>query len=930
MILPLHTGQGQSRPVEVLIGRGRASYDVARLIEDPTSLTIEDTGNQADDTASFELVDHERVVADIGPEAHVRINQAGEERFRGFIRTFEPEPFAISNRVRVEAVGVSSLLDKCIIPPGRAYVRKRVESDRARLGWLLHTFGAEFLRYGSNDFSRIQVLDEKLERQDFSSLTLRQAIEQVLAAASESANYFIDQAGRLVTWDNDNEIDEAAPYEVNTTASPSATEAVPESLRVAWDSSALINWVYVRGKTPAGSGAFSDEDSIRDHGRRQSFVDGPDSDTRRKARRLGRAALNDSKDPLIRCTFTVSDGYVSRAGVTWAPGQYVYITAPGLGWLHHRLRIIRVTTRYLSGTGVRAMDIECGALRRLFGGMDQWGIGNLVPPGYNPMVPTPYAWWDDPGAVIPTPTPVSDVGTYHIDDFARAAGGATPDLGHTLAGAPQGAPWDGDLAWESPLSQIDNIAAPLILGYTTGFANVIYSGGNTTAWLAIPDGSNVPGRHVLTWIACEPAVGLDGFMETAGFRRVGATYGQPVFYRRVDGSEGWTGTGDTRMILFDGVMPQFVASTFLLSGLYDECGPGTFDTSCYGLYSAIDDDASNDPPVVPPISFDGDAAAAFTALINDGTAITAGPSGYYGNVQDGGIGVRIRADYKNVTAAEVDPGTYTSTATGEAWTLLLRGDSDLSPGGWDSYGLDGAVFFAQEADNAADAIRVTSAGNEVFDGPWAGLMRFRVTTAGSTSAAGTRWLDIGWEAPEEAKTNVRVHLGDPLTSAGLRVTSGVRTAYIAKPIVAATWYGLRWDLRGGQVRARMWVDDTTEPATWDVTVAADPDHLSEIAAATLTIGARLGNHDASPQRLEIDHIQASITPTPGTRVTETFGGDGATTGFGLAVTPYSVIRAEVDGMIVPDVTTVTNVVTFDRAPSSGALVSITYIAGADA
>lgn len=442
-------GQGAATPVQVLIGRGRPSFDISQYIDLANGgLTIEDTGNQADDTASITLVDRDRNIDDIGPEAAVLIKTGTEERFRGFIRSFEPIPFTVSNRITIQCVGLSSLADKCIIPPGSAYTRKKSESDRARILWLLSTFGQPLLKWASNDFSKIQVLESNMERQKFGSLTLRQAIEQVLGAASESANYYFDQGGRLHTFDDDNPEADTAPYEINTTGSPAANEAVPENLRVAWDTTELINFYVVRGSNRAGSGQFSDEDSINLYGRREGFIDGPDSDTTRKARRLGRAALHDTANPMPRVAFTVSERYVTNAGAVWAPGQEVYITAPGLGWVHHSERIIRVTTRYLDSTGRRAMDIEAGALKRSLnsyagGGGGGGGGGGVGPPGFIPGGPTvspdpEFGTGGGGGGACCEPT-MTDMLFDGFDRFANSSLGTLPIPDTDL--------WDGGNTW---------------------------------------------------------------------------------------------------------------------------------------------------------------------------------------------------------------------------------------------------------------------------------------------------------------------------------------------------------------------------------------------------------------------------------------------------------------------------------------------------
>lgn len=460
----MFSGQGSGTPVQVLVGRGAPTFNLSRYIDlDGGGLRVEETGNNVDDTASWEVVDFLRVIDEIQPEAQVLIKEGPKIKFRGFIRTFEPTAETVHNRVTVTAVGIGSILDKCIIPTagGTAYVRSKKESDRARILWLLKTFGQPFLVHASNDFSKVQVLEPRMEKQDFSSLTLRQAIEQVLAVASESANYYIDQAGRLHTFDEDTDEGLIAPYDVVQAHLLSSSEAPVANFRVLWDTSELINYYYVRGKNKAGSGAFSNAASIARYGRRQAFLDGPDSDTRRKARRLARAALKDTKDPLPRISFTVSDEYATRAGKDWSPGQKATMTSPSTGWLKNVDRILRVTTTYLSSAGIKRVDIEVGALRRLFG----YGGYPGAPYGYDPKRPVIDIDWDppelDPGDPILPPPPIPPTvvdPTHHVFDHFAEPLVFTPGFSQPMKvpligeGGRTGGGWDGDNTWSVFLS----------------------------------------------------------------------------------------------------------------------------------------------------------------------------------------------------------------------------------------------------------------------------------------------------------------------------------------------------------------------------------------------------------------------------------------------------------------------------------------------
>jgi len=412
--------------VQILVGEanGEATDDITQWVDFET-ISIEDTGNQTDDTASFEVIDKGLTIDVLHPHGPVRITQDDDDKFIGFIVNLEPAWEGISRRFRISCVGLSVLLDKSIIPATttNTYRRAAGESDRRRILWLLRTFAQPFIDVGSSDFSRIQTLEGSMEAQDFQGLTVRQAIERVLGAASESSNYFVDTTGRLHTWDDDHEEDDEAPFAIVAEHTLASDEVAPSDLRVNHDTSELINYYFVRGKNAAGSGSYSDADSIEQYGRWQAFIDGPDSDTTRKAQRLGRAALRDTKDPIIRANFHVEDDYcVNDDGLTWKPGQLVSITSAAHDLDGYESRIVRTTTTYLNGRGSRRIEIEIGALRANFLGPDQWGQQGGFP---NPRMSV------DSGTVGSVARP-RDTRPKLLDGFGRIATPSAPTHGDSV------------------------------------------------------------------------------------------------------------------------------------------------------------------------------------------------------------------------------------------------------------------------------------------------------------------------------------------------------------------------------------------------------------------------------------------------------------------------------------------------------------------
>lgn len=363
-------------PVTILVGQANAgaSRSITRYV-DLGTVRIEESGNNESATCSFDFIQEATSVPSnystqfddwAVPEGTVLFRHGSDEVFQGFIRQLNPVPEGISRRVSVTAYDIGTILDKIIVAGTDA--RPAGESDKARIQYLLAAYGQPLENViGNQDFSQVQVLEADMPKQKFVNQTLRQAIEQVLGAASPTANYYIDPVGRLHTFDNDNPEGLVAPYEVVTKATGLASdECVVSDLSIEWDTSQLINHYKVRGKNASASIVISNSDSVARYGRRSAVIDAPDADTTDKATRVGLAALADTKNPLVRGSFTVEGAYVTRSGSRWRPGQKVFVTSAFHGLLRQPYRIVRVTTTYVSGVGDRQVSIEFGALKRRF------------------------------------------------------------------------------------------------------------------------------------------------------------------------------------------------------------------------------------------------------------------------------------------------------------------------------------------------------------------------------------------------------------------------------------------------------------------------------------------------------------------------------------------------------------------------------------
>ncbi len=329
---------------------------------DIETLRVEESGTQEQVTASFTLTDKANSLR-LPDEAFVHIQHAGETIFKGFTRSRRPSIVAIGKIIEITCHDIGSLLDTCLVV---SQPRTATESDKARLLWLLSTYGNQSLfnnSYGSTDPQYIQVLKGSMPNQRFKNMTLRQAIEAVLGLASESSNYFIDAVGRLHTFDNSHPESNTAPYSINVSTTLGATEIAPEDLVIDFDTSSLINDYQVRAKSRTADVRVADEYSMSRYGRRAAYIDAPDADTIAKATAVGNAALRDTADPIPRGSFSVQEANVTRAGGRWMGGQLITLTSPMHDMTAVSQRIVRVSTSYISGVGTRKQRIEFGGLR---------------------------------------------------------------------------------------------------------------------------------------------------------------------------------------------------------------------------------------------------------------------------------------------------------------------------------------------------------------------------------------------------------------------------------------------------------------------------------------------------------------------------------------------------------------------------------------
>jgi hypothetical protein len=375
-----------STPVYVFVGPANGAYvhDITAKVP-LDSIVLEETGTLDEAACSFSIIDKALLYTALRGEWRATIQHGTETVYRGYIGRPTAQIAAIYGELAVSCRDVGSLMDRLVVKS--PIIRDVIETDKARIQWLVDAIGQPLVGEGLTDWSNTQVLNAAMATQTFPTrLTLRQAIERVLAAASPSANYYLDFKPSLRTYDRDHpETGHVAPKNVNASTALAGDEIAPSDLAVHWDTDGLVNGYFVQGKNAVASGWYTDADllpgpwSVYLYGYRQAYIQAPDADTQAKAARVASLALSDTRNPVPRGTFST---VVRWDETRFKGGQLIYVTSAvhglnGAGadagpWAGsggdagdqiQPLRIVNVTTRYINGSGDRVQEVEFGGRR---------------------------------------------------------------------------------------------------------------------------------------------------------------------------------------------------------------------------------------------------------------------------------------------------------------------------------------------------------------------------------------------------------------------------------------------------------------------------------------------------------------------------------------------------------------------------------------
>jgi len=322
------------------------------------SLVIEQEGGEGQAVTSLRVNRNLVDVPEIRDQSILEITDhrnSDSIAFRGFIDGRHPARVPAFGYVDVHATGLATLLENVIPMEYRP-----IESDRARIGYLWGLYATGYL---SGDLTFVQQTDAAAKETIFAGVTLSEALDMIAGGANATNWWYVDAAGRLhygATESNDAPLDP-------TSDTPGAGEFAPLDLDVDYDSSGFIQAVYVRGKTPAGSGWYRNHAAIANFAGvvKTAFLDAPDADDFKSANAIAQAFLTRSATAALRGRFSAT----SSDADGWRAGQNVIPRSSHLGLSVTSYRIVNVRTRVLGpylgfASGLRHYTVEFNRRRR--------------------------------------------------------------------------------------------------------------------------------------------------------------------------------------------------------------------------------------------------------------------------------------------------------------------------------------------------------------------------------------------------------------------------------------------------------------------------------------------------------------------------------------------------------------------------------------
>jgi len=332
-------------PYSITIG----GLEVAPTLAELYSIEFQDNGDDEPGDFTARLWDPTNTLTITERSIVTVYEQEGDDQvFLGRVTTRAYDPTATGRWIDVAAKSVSRQLDEVVV----IRETRPAESDRARVLYLWGKYARAPL---SGDPVFVTQTNASVAADDLINLTLRQALRQTAGHAGSTVRFAVDPLGKL-HWFAGSETN-PAPFNINVALAPGGGNIAPDDLRVERDAT-IVNRVYVRGATSAGSGFYQDDASVGTYGPVEGFLDAPTAETAAKAQSIARLYFGRVANPRTRATFSTeepNDG--------WRAGQNVTVTDAQNDLAAVSLRLARVTTRFTKGTGTRRYEVELGSVR---------------------------------------------------------------------------------------------------------------------------------------------------------------------------------------------------------------------------------------------------------------------------------------------------------------------------------------------------------------------------------------------------------------------------------------------------------------------------------------------------------------------------------------------------------------------------------------
>lgn len=496
------------------------------------------------------------------------------------------------------------------------------------------------------------------------------------------------------------------------------------------------------------------------------------------------------------------------------------------------------------------------------------------------------------------------------------------------------------------------------------------SGAAASHDIVLPDGSNVVGQDIIILLLYNGASGAGAdFPLGNGFQTIisgvqWTPYEYMVYWKKVDGTEGFTGSGDTITLTTDaGVQVAAIAL------LVDE---STLDDIDWDYdYSHNQQSSVSDP--VDGWWADASDTLMYSFIFSE-NAISGVPDGYSLIGDADTADLHIRAAQKTRGAfvypqTELPSDAYSTTDPLHTYLLILRRQvggagegvgeggtpADMVLPGPDVTGspyAGGNVYEDETTDAATAAVgsgkvtvtssaygkdwtkRLESPPGVVWDADeWTMRWKVSLDVAGDTGDLGQRYFEVSYN-DNGYVVAWRLRLGDAVRATGVEV-EGDTTAFAAKTLTLSTDYWFEVGLVNGVAKARLYSGERPDIATWDA--SADPADSDTITGLVLT--ALVGNDGAPAQTLTIDEWRGGLLGTSGSAVLNAFVayGDGSTTAFSLPngdAAETGTLGVTVDGSPVTPSTISTDGKSFVLSPApygdpsdptAGAVIRASYV-----